>query len=1045
MEHRRAPEFVLGIDLGPNSIGWALVDGDGNADEALKAIGVRVFDAGLDNLEKDGKGESRNLERRDARLIRRGLERRARRMRNLARLLQRSGLLPPGDVDTSQGRNTFFQKLDRTLQSPYKLRARALNEKLTPFELGRALYHLAQRRGFLINRKSALKKDEEEGKVTGGISELWKKMISSGARTLGEYFAGLDPHENRIRQRYTHRDMYTEEFAAIWNAQYRQHLPLLNDDLRKQIEHRIFHQRPLKSQSKFIGKCSLEPTRPRAPWADLDAQRFRYLQRLNDLRIIDKTTGEESALTEEQRRRLVDHFEITEDVTFGGIRQQLKLRNVEFNLERGGEKKIPGNRTAARLMKIFGPERWNNFSPEEKTAIVNDWRRTVKDETMKKRALNHYRLDAESAERLATLRLDPGYCNFSRKALKELLPLMENGVSLQTAIMEKYPAQFAAAAAVMDALPPVNPRPPAKSHMPALRNPIVMRSLTELRHLVNTIIARYGKPDLIRIELARELRQTPKQRNETSKKMRDNESKRTRAADECREKYDIPNPTDRDILKFLLWEECNKTCPYTGKTISHQALFGPNPEFDIEHIIPFERCLDNSFVNKTLCHVDENRHRKRNRTPYEAYHATDEWDKIIGRVKVFRGKARNEKLRRFQMTPEQVRPLLDDFTQRQLNDTRWASKWAKRYLGLLYGGIDDKGIDASGRLRVQATQGHATAFLRNCWGLNTILSDDFEKSRADHRHHAIDAVAIAMTTPGTIKTLGDAAGRASAVGRRLFAQFDPPWVGFREQVEAAVNQITTSHRVSNRVRGKLHKETFYGRPRKDAKGIEYVHTRKRIEDLSPADIDAIVDPIVRRCVADKLADVGGVPKDAFEDPANHPVLETGDGKRLPIHRVRIRMNLSTFPVGSGPNTRYVQSEANHHMELFAVLDDDGNVKKWDAEVVSMLEAYRRLAAKEPVIKRDHGPNTKFLFSLANRDVVELDTDGSRRLFVIRTITKMKHSKVVLFVPINSARSKTDIKQNEGFSGLNATPKSLRERNCIKLRITPLGEVRNAAD
>lgn len=1034
MEHRRAPERILGVDLGPNSIGWALVGGDGKTVEDLTAIGVRVFDAGLDSLETDGKGKSRNQDRRDARLLRRGLERRARRIRNLARLLQRSGLLPPGDVDTPQGRDQFLQELDQKLESPYILRAKALDEQLTPYELGRALYHLAQRRGFLSNRKSAPKKDEEEGKVKSGISELQAKIDAAHARTLGEYFAGLDPHAERIRTRYTSRAMYEHEFDTMWNAQRCFHSALLTDDLRKQVRHGIFFQRPLKSQNRFIGKCTLEPTRPRAPWADLDAQRFRYLQRVNDLRIIDQTTGEESSLTDDRRILLITYLETKEDVTFGGIRRLLKLRNVEFNLERGGEKKIPGNRTAARLAKIFGPERWNAFSDDEKNAVVADWNRTVKDETIKKRGLNYYRLDEESANRFASLRLDSGYCNFSRKALRELLPLLERGIPLQTAIKEKYPEQFSFAATAMDSLPPVE----GESGLPSLRNPIVMRSLTELRHLVNAIIARYGKPDLIRVELARELRQTPKQRNETWKKMRDNESERARAAEECREKYDIPNPTDRDILKFQLWEECNKTCPYTGKTISHQALFGSNPEFDIEHIIPFERCLDNSYLNKTLCWVDENRRVKGNRTPHEAYHGTDKWDEILTRVRNFRGRLKYQKLDRFKMPPEQVRTLLDDFTERQLNDTRWASKWAKRYLGLLYGGVNDRDEDDSGRLRVQAAQGHATAFLRNCWGLNTILSDNFDKSRDDHRHHAVDAVAIAMTTPATIKTLGDAASRAGAAGRRLFAQFDPPWNGFREQVETAIMGITTSHRVCNRVRGKLHKETFYGRPRKDAKGNEYVHTRVRVEDLAPKNIDDIVDPVIRRCIAAKLAEIGGLPKDAFKDPANHPVLETGDGRHVHIHRVRMRMNLSTFPVGSGPNTRYVQSKDNHHMELFEVLDDEGNVIKWDAEVVSMLDAYRRLAAKEPIIRRDHGPKTKFLFSLAGHEIIELDTDGGRALFVVRTIPQ---SKQIYFVPINDARTLNDI----GKKGLTARPDSLGTRNCKKRLVTPLGEVRNAGD
>ena len=73
------------------------------------------------------------------------------------------------------------------------------------------------------------------------------------------------------------------------------------------------------------------------------------------------------------------------------------------------------------------------------------------------------------------------------------------------------------------------------------------------------------------------------------------------------------------MRKFLLAEECHWQCPYTGKSISMAALFGPEPQFDIEHIIPFSISMDNSFMNLTLCDVAENRSVKGNRTPYQSY------------------------------------------------------------------------------------------------------------------------------------------------------------------------------------------------------------------------------------------------------------------------------------------------------------------------------------------------------------------------------------------------------------------------------------------
>jgi len=85
---------------------------------------------------------------------------------------------------------------------PYVLRAAALDEKLEPHYLGRALYHLGQRRGFLSNRKKPMKKGEDEGEVKASIAELRQKMQESGARTLGEYFARINPFKLRIRQRW---------------------------------------------------------------------------------------------------------------------------------------------------------------------------------------------------------------------------------------------------------------------------------------------------------------------------------------------------------------------------------------------------------------------------------------------------------------------------------------------------------------------------------------------------------------------------------------------------------------------------------------------------------------------------------------------------------------------------------------------------------------------------------------------------------------------------------------------------------------------------
>ncbi len=149
------------------------------------------------------------------------------------------------------------------------------------------------------------------------------------------------------------------------------------------------------------------------------------------------------------------------------------------------------------------------------------------------------------------------------------------------------------------------------------------------------------------------------------------------------------------------------------------------------------------------------------------------------------------------MSTREVEEAMSDFTTRQLNDTRYATKLAAEYLALLYGGR----VDDSGRQRIRATAGQVTSFLRNEWKLNAILQDDHSanegttpKSREDHRHHAVDAVVTALTDDGTIQALSRAAARATSEGRRRFGAMEGPWPDFVDSVRSVVDQITVSHR-----------------------------------------------------------------------------------------------------------------------------------------------------------------------------------------------------------------------------------------------------------
>ncbi|MGL6225119.1 MAG: type II CRISPR RNA-guided endonuclease Cas9 [Thermoguttaceae bacterium] len=1050
--------YILGLDLGVQSIGWAIIVEDSGV-----KLGVRCFDSGTgtETEIEQGKDESRNLARRAARLVRRNLWRRKRRVLKTFNILRNHGLLPLGHGigDTPEQRQERINELDKQLSIDflskndriaahlltYKLRALALDEPLPPFAFGRVLLHLAQRRGFLSNKKTqgkSGKSDEDQGKIKGDISALQTEIETKGVRTLGEYFASLDPEEKRIRTRWTGRKMFEDEFDKIWEAQTCLNPALnLTEELRKKIHHALFFQRPLKSQSHLIGKCQLEKTQRRALRASLEAQRFRYWQKILDLNYRN-ANGEITELTREQQDILAENLEITEKLTFPVMKKLLGFSKKKempkevftFNLEteledeetKGG---IRGNTIGAKIRKVLG-EKWDCMSEEEQAQLVGEMLQFDNEDALARRLQKAYRFDSNTASQLAGISLEPDYAKLSKKAIRKILPIMiEKRISFKTAEKEIYGEQKdALREQVLDLLPPV------LKAKPELRNPIVSRTLTEMRKVVNAIIRKYGKPEMIRVELARDMKKGRKERESLTKEMKQREKQRDVARKRILEECGIKDPKPRDIQKMLLAEECNWECPYTGKAISPTNLFGDSPQFDIEHIIPFSRSLDNSFINLTLCDVHENRHVKGNKTPFELYSSDlQKWRDILTRVKTFRGKAAAAKLRRFEM-----QEMPEGFTSRMLNDTRYISKVACEYLALLFGGQ----IDATGKRRIQVSSGGMTAYLRNEWDMNSILNDGGDaKNRDDHRHHAVDAAVIAMCEPRTVQLLSRAAERASELGlRRLFFKggIEEPIPNFWQQTKDAVDEINISFRCNRKASGQLHDASNYSGPMivmegegKKVKQIEYRHIRKPLANMSKGEIEDIVDPKVREIVLDKLARLDGDPKKFTENE-----LPMFHGR--PIRKARIRKKLSIVTVGQGYRERHVASGNNHHIEIIAVLDPAGNEVKWEGEVVSMFEARQRRQRKEPIIKRDHGANKRFKFSLAKDEYIEKQTEDNKwELWRVHGLTGNR-------IKISRHKDARKIADIEKESGTRPAVSTLQGK-IRKVSVDLLGEIHPAND
>lgn len=1000
---------ILGLDLGSNSIGWALLEeNDGKPDKIIK-LGSRIFTKAVEEKTPTPK----NVKRRNARLTRRITQRRARRKLRMLNYLIKLNLLPP-----ELANNPEPEKILNTLGNPYDLRAKALDNALTPFELGRVFLHLVQRRGFLSNRKTLLgdmaddpdvldilaelesqedhstEQAKEETAFKTDISQLKATIAQSGCRTLGEYLASFDTHDcqrNRIRDGghlRTDRQMYREELEQIWQQQKRHHA-VLTDAVREQIEDIIFKQRPLKLNSDRVGQCSLEPKNKRAKIARLECQRFRYLQDINNLQYIDHA-GLSQTLTDPQKQSLITLFENTAHVSFGGIKKALNLKGVEFNLE-NGTKKLKGNITACDIRKQL-PE-WDSYNEVQQLALVEDLITITKKSVLKNRLMKHWKLSLHTAVQLCLIEFEAGHSNLSLKAINKLLPFLQQGhIYSDARVSAGYGYE------VTDIKPSNKLGTP-----PETANPIVNKALHELRRVINAIIAEYGKPDAIRVEMARDLEMNTQRYQDYIKQQKRN----TKANDDAETAYReeaqrtpqlglSQKASKTDKLKYRLWQEQKEICIYSGKAISLSQLFSAQTEID--HILPYSQSLDDSYMNKVVCYASEN-HYKGQRTPKEAFSGhTDKWEQIRHRMKSLH----KSKQARFSVTATELQQR--DFISSQLNDTRHISRLAQTYLAEL-------GADIS------VSKGITTAWLRHQWGLNNLIGESEDKDRTDHRHHAIDAVVIACVDRRLYQTLvyvaNDLERRHSELSMRD-VHIDPPWHHLREDLETVLDSVIIAYTPQRKLSGELHEVTGAG----FIHGVGNVH-RKNL-DASFTQVDKIVDEAVKEQVKQHLARYNNDPKAAFAE--NITVLHK-DGKTS-IKRVRIVQSKTTLDKlaktkfgaknKQGRVFKWLAFGNLHHVEII----QHKTTGAYSGQFVTMMEASHRAKGikipRQPIIKTDHGADCEFIMALHINDLVsvekdgrrvyyrvqKLDSGGNRVMFRLHTAAKLDNKVEELLLSIN---------------------------------------------
>ena len=981
--------YRLGLDLGSNSLGWFVVwlNDQGEA-TGLGPGGVRIYPDGRDPKSK----ESNAADRRVARGARRRRDRYLMRRSNLMARLVAHGLMP----EDASARKAL-ESLD-----PYELRAKALDETLPAHHIGRALFHINQRRGFLSNRKTEKKKDSESGAIKVAATKLAEAMATSGARTLGEFFHRRHLVREPVRARntstgakaeydfYPTRQLLLDEFDAIWNRQSPHHSSM-TDAARAEIHHKIFFQRPLKQPP--VGKCSLDPAKKiedkdgfRCPWAHPLAQRFRIWQEVRNL-AVEETGQNKRALTKEEGDKIALALFQNNKLPFDKMRSLLNLSTeARFNLESEKRKELAGDETAAKLAgkALFG-KAWRGLALERQIEIVEHLLDDENEEILIAWLMENAGLDHETAESVANAFLPDSHCRLGLRAIRNILPHMEGG-------MTKTQAEDAAGYKGIhrpdgevslngrlpyygewlqdDVLGSSDPRDTVDRRWGRFPNPTVHIGLGQLRRVVNALVKEIGPPTEIAVEMTRDFKLSPQKLAEVEKEQAENQRKNERRDAEIRKLGQAVNPGNR--MKLRLWEEQNlydpldRRCPYTGEVISIERLL--SDEVDIDHLIPFSQSWDDSAANKIVCMRYANR-AKGNRTPFDAFgnsptlngHRYD-WEQISlrgnGLPKNKRWRFQPDALHRFDMQ--------GGFQARQLNETGWLARVAQHYLTAI-----------TDPYKIHVLPGKLTAMIRGKWGFNTLLPDHNSsdaKNRKDHRHHAIDALVAALTDRSLLHRMSSAYDE-----ERQKIDIPPPWESLRDDLEAKLKAMTASHRADHGVGGQLHEDTAYGTikdPEKEG-GANLVY-RKGFVDLNEKEVARIRDRRLRDMVLAHIENEKTKGNDLKAALQSFAVQKDIPGLPNGVRHVRLTKTEKPdylVPVADRNGNAYKSYSAgeNAYVDIYETADG-----RWAGEATSVFQANQKHVL--PRWRAAH-PDAHFIMRVFKGDLIALDLNGVRTVMV----------------------------------------------------------------
>ena len=788
--------YVLGLDIGIASVGWAVLELDTH-DEPIRIVDLnsRIFE----KAEVPKTGESLAAPRRVARSARRLTRRRRFRLHRVRRYLIRNRILNVRQVE-----ELYVDSTGKT--DIYELRYQALSQPVSNSDWARLLIFFAKHRGFKSNRKH-ISGSGDEGQMLNAITE--NQEILKNYRTVGEMLYKNEKFKACKRNKggsYTFtvsRAMLADEIHTLFDVQRNLGQAYASEKLKEEYMELFSAQRnfdkgpginsPYSGNQieKMIGSCTFEDGEKRAPKASYAFMAFNVWQKINHLRVTCE--GTYRFLSQTEKETLAALAWKKENITFKDIRRELKLDDtvrfldVNYNLDKykeEAEKKVKFSwvkeyHAIRKALDKVKKDRISELSHEQIDTIAYAFTVYKNDEAIKRYLLEHA---IELADAEALLENISGFSKFghlSVKACYKLLePLQQGNVYTKACEIAGY-----------------DPQKSNQENINDIPNPVVKRALSQALKVIKAIIRQYGCPPVeIHIELARELAKSAKERTELEKAMKDNQSRNEKIKTKLHA-LNVMQPTGLDIVKYKLYKQQQGDCAYSQKKFDVNRLLHDPTYAEVDHIIPYSRSFDDTYRNKVLVLTKENRD-KGNRTPMEYFQDKPERkEAFINWVKrtISDGKKRNNLLRvNYSADAEK------EWKDRHLQDTQYISRYLynylKRHIELKEGYTDRK-------RRIIPVNGAVTAYVRKRLGISKIRENG-------DLHHAVDAVIIAcvtqgvvnkisryskikelrqfMTADGTIvdKETGEVLQTANP---RKTDPFPEPWPKFRQELEARVS------------------------------------------------------------------------------------------------------------------------------------------------------------------------------------------------------------------------------------------------------------------